>query len=394
MAAVAVPGQIAREAPQASTPPSSPKKHAPRLLVLDGLRLVAATMVVAGHWLGTGIIYVPYGPTVKPWGKLGEQQFPGLTHSFAAWGWMGVELFFLISGFVICMSAWGRSLGQFGLSRVARLFPAYWFGVLVSAGVLVFLPSLGAKPRSGFASDLMTNLTMAQTAYGVGNLDAVYWTLWQELLFYLLFGIVVAMGLTYRRVVLFCCAWTVASLIAAASGDSLLNAAVQPHYSPFFISGVAFFLMYKFGPTMLLWGLVVFSFLLGQHGLYNDAVTGAKAWNWHDPMWHGTAILITFYVIMSLVATHKLDWIRWRFLITAGALTYPLYLLHQDIGFTAIKYLHDKIAPWPLVLGLYAAMLVFSWLVHRLVEKPGSRWLRKGINKSLAAMHEAPAANA
>jgi peptidoglycan/LPS O-acetylase OafA/YrhL len=372
MAVVTVPGQIAREAPQDdSAAPSTPKQHAPRLLVLDGLRLVAAMMVVAFHWLG-----------------------PGVTHAFAAWGWMGVELFFLISGFVICMSAWGRSLGQFGLSRVARLFPAYWFGVLVSAAVLFFLPSLGAKPQSGFTSDLMTNLTMTQNALGVVDMDGVYWTLWQEVLFYLLFSIVVAMGLTYRRVVMFCCAWTVASLITVASGDSLLNTVIQPHYSPFFISGVAFFLMYRFGPTMLLWGLVVFSFLLGQHGLRADWVNDATALHWHDPMWHGTAILITFYVIMSLVATHKLDWIRWRFLITAGALTYPLYLLHQDIGFTAIKYLHTKISPWPLVLGLYAAMLVFSWLVHRLIEKPGSRWLRKGINKSLAAMREAPAANA
>jgi peptidoglycan/LPS O-acetylase OafA/YrhL len=39
-------------------------------------------------------------------------------------GWTGVYLFFLISGFVICMSAWGRSVGQFAASRITRLFPA------------------------------------------------------------------------------------------------------------------------------------------------------------------------------------------------------------------------------------------------------------------------------
>uniref|UniRef100_A0AAU2VA93 Integral membrane protein n=1 Tax=Streptomyces sp. NBC_00003 TaxID=2903608 RepID=A0AAU2VA93_9ACTN len=37
-------------------------------------------------------------------------------------------IFFLISGFVICMSCWGKPLGDFFVSRVVRLYPAYWFG--------------------------------------------------------------------------------------------------------------------------------------------------------------------------------------------------------------------------------------------------------------------------
>ena len=53
-----------------------------------------------------------------------------------SFGYLGVELFFLISGFVILMSVWNRAPGAFGVSRVVRLFPAYWFSVVLAMIVL------------------------------------------------------------------------------------------------------------------------------------------------------------------------------------------------------------------------------------------------------------------
>src|SRR4051812_7601302 len=78
----------------------------PRLAVLDGLRLIAALMVAMYHFSG-------FEPGVNPaWGSTPAETFPGLYH-LSSYGWMGVELFFMISGFVICMSSWGRTLGGF-----------------------------------------------------------------------------------------------------------------------------------------------------------------------------------------------------------------------------------------------------------------------------------------
>ena len=73
-----------------------------RLRVLDGLRLVAALAVVLHHFCGMDVA----SPT--HWGTSARELFPGLFY-VGHYGRFGVQLFFLISGFVICMSAWGRT---------------------------------------------------------------------------------------------------------------------------------------------------------------------------------------------------------------------------------------------------------------------------------------------
>lgn len=79
-------------------------------------------MVAAYHFLGT--------PTPHFWGRAALRDFAPLLHEIRRYGWLGVEFFFVISGFVICMSCWGRTPAQFTVSRIARLFPAYWYAVL------------------------------------------------------------------------------------------------------------------------------------------------------------------------------------------------------------------------------------------------------------------------
>ncbi|MBM0255919.1 acyltransferase family protein [Micromonospora sp. 4G55] len=81
-----------------------------RLYVLDGLRLVAALLVVGFH----------FTVFAKPWGVPNGSALPGLAVA-TQFGWLGVYLFFLISGFVICMSAEGRSVAQFATARITRL---------------------------------------------------------------------------------------------------------------------------------------------------------------------------------------------------------------------------------------------------------------------------------
>src|SRR5262245_16928724 len=148
-----------------------------RLYVLDGLRLIAALMVVSWHLVA--------GHASQAWGADTSVLFAPI-HGISRYGWLGVELFFLISGFVICMSSWGRSVGGFAISRIARLFPAYWVAVALTAATLALWP-VYQQPLSTI--DTLANLTMVQELFGVGYLDLSYWTLLVELVFYVLFAI-------------------------------------------------------------------------------------------------------------------------------------------------------------------------------------------------------------
>jgi peptidoglycan/LPS O-acetylase OafA/YrhL len=339
-------------------------------VALDGFRLVAAMMVVFYHYAGSPNANIGHEGTTRAlaWGQSAANVFPYYVHHAASFGWTGVEFFFLISGFVICMSGWGRKPADFFISRVVRLVPAYWAAIAVTCVVLVIFPRLtdGVRPTA-----VLANLTMVQSAYGLQNLVPAFWTLFVELTFYLLFGLVAIGGVTYRRMVTFCVLWSVASIAAIKSHDAMVHLIVNPVYSSYFIAGIAFFLIYKFGSNLLLWAIVAYSYLVSSNLPH------------HHPPWQVSVLVTSFYVIMGLIATHRLDGIRWRWLTVAGALTYPLYLIHQDIGFTVITYLRGDMPPLLLIALTFALMLVLAWLIHRLVERPVAPLLKRKLTEAV-----------
>jgi peptidoglycan/LPS O-acetylase OafA/YrhL len=353
----------------------------PRLYVLDGLRLVAAVMVLFGHWVGTGAYNG--GPPV--WGRQAEHVFPKPVVALASFGWSGVALFFLISGFVICMSSWDRDLASFAKSRIVRLMPAYWFCVLLTTACLAVTAGRGVDLVKLF-SGALTNLTMVQKGYGVAHIDPVYWTLWSELKFYLVFAIVVFFGLTYRRVVAFCWLWMIAATLAQASGEPLLSEFLQPRYACYFIAGIAFYLIRRFGQNLMLWLMIAANFAVAQNQIQSFAANEIKAMRWDFPFWGILLLMFGYFALMAVVALGGLDFVRWPWLVTAGALTYPLYLLHQVIGLKTIHLLHTHVPVYPLLAGMFAGMLLLAYLVHALVERPVGRWLNKEITRSYEAM--------
>ncbi|MEW2104781.1 acyltransferase [Streptomyces cellulosae] len=352
--------------------PRGQQERGNRIVVLDALRLVAALMVVFYH-------YVAFG---EGWDGPQAQLFPVLFRP-SAYGWLGVHLFFMISGFVICMSCWGRTVPDFFTSRVIRLFPAYWLGVLATTAVVTLAPG-GLAPHAW--RDVLVNLTMLQWPVAVEHVDGVYWTLWAEMRFYLLFALVVWRGLTYRRVVAFCCVWATAALLAKGYGSGPLSDLLMAQYCWFFIAGLAFYLIHRFGQNTLLWGIVALCFAMGQ-------LTAVRGWRrtlqyvGHNvPSW-GVAVLITlFFAVMAGVS---LGWFRrvdWRWLPAAGALTYPLYLLHESIGWEIFHHLQYRVDRWVLLGSTVLGMLLLAHLVHRWVERPVSRRLRTALNASFAQM--------
>ncbi|MCC3769791.1 acyltransferase [Streptomyces sp. UNOC14_S4] len=340
-----------------------------RLAALDGMRLLAALMVVAYH-------YVAFGSGV--WERPSAAVFP-TAFLPASYGWLGVQLFFLISGFVICMSCWGRTVGQFAVSRVTRLFPAYWFGVLVVTLAVLLWPATGEtlRPR-----DAAVNLTMLQSPLGVDSVDGVYWTLWVEMRFYLLFALIAWRGLTHRRAVGFCVLWGCAGAVAAAVRDPVLDQVLMPDDCWFFIAGVAFHLMHRFRPNLVHWLIVSCCFLVAQHTLLDAQARAEGHMGQHVPHWPTTVLLTLFFLAMAAVSlgwTRRLDR---RWLTAAGALTYPLYLLHERLGWLVIRHCGGLVPRYVLLPALILVILQAAWLVHRYVERPLAGALGRGLRRA------------
>jgi len=362
------------ELPRQAAHPDRPRSAAPgRLRALDGLRLLAALMVALYHYGGRS------GDISRAWGTSPKHLFHGLSTPFS-YGCLGVQIFFVISGFVICMSGWGRPLRSFFASRVARLYPAYWAAILIITVVfaLPWVPYKNVSP-----SDTLVNLTMLQMPIGAHRVLGVCWTLWAELRFYALFALCVVLpGATRRRVVLFCAVWTLGAALAATSHQGFLEAALMPEYAPYFIGGIGLYLIHRYGHDALAWGIVVVSFLIGQHY--------AVASLWHKPNPHFfsyrspyviIAIVAFGYLAVALVALGKLQWANWRWLTVAGALTYPFYLVHEHLGWVVIGLLHRRLGlpPYATFALTLALMLLLAWLLYRLVEQRLTPMLRRSL---------------
>ncbi len=336
----------------------------PRLEVLDGLRFLAAMAVVAYHFTTLDRVWHRRTATIFP-------------DQLATHGWLGVHLFFLISGFVICMSSWGRGVGRFLLSRVVRLYPAYWLSVIAVAVVLVIWPYVQRPPHW---HGVLVNLTMFQDPLGVRPVAEVYWTLWAELRFYLLFALLVWWGLTYRRVVGFCVVWLGAAAVtrAVVPDGALVHTVLMTDYAPLFTAGIAFHLMYRFRPALVTWGIVAVSFVLAVPAAMYRA--GLESYPGEPARrWPAVVLLAVCFLLVAAVALGRLSRVRGRWLVVLGAMTYPLYLLHLDLGGTMLYLWQWDVPPRVLVVLVTGAMMLLAWLVHRYVERPVAPLLKRAL---------------
>ena len=369
-------------------PSPDPRSGPERLAAMDGLRLVAAAMVAAYHFLGT--------PTPHFWGQTELRDFAPFLHETSRYGWLGVEFFFAISGFVICMSCWGRTPAQFTVSRIARLFPAYWCAVLLVVA-LVLVSGLGhwsaairIDPRT-----VLGNLTMAPGALGLELVDGVSWTLWVEARFYLLMAVLLVFGLSYRRVVTFCGAWLLAGVIALELHSPLLDEFVLPRYTGLFVAGIVLYLMHRFGQSLLLWLLLGFAWSYELTVLELRVADHATVPPGESrPSWAVCAAVLTLCLgLLALTGVGPLTRLRRRWLVTAGTLTYPFYLVHQSIGIPMAKGLmrtFPRLGPLPSMAVSVVCMLGLSLLIHTTVERRLGHLLRQRLTLDMRL--QAPAA--
>jgi len=232
--------------------------------------------------------------------------------------------------------------------------------------------------------DMLVNLTMLNEPLKVTSADLSYWTLWAEARFYLLFAFLVAWGLTLRRVLWFGYGWLLLSVIAVSAQEPLLNVVLQPTYAPYFAAGIGFYLIHRFGPDIRLWGLVGLSWALAMQMLVARISKESKTLHHALSLPIGMLVVTTFFAIMTVVALGWASRVQWRWLTTAGLLTYPFYLLHQHIGLTVIHGMQDVRPRYLTLAVVILALLGAAWLLHRFIERPLARLLRAKLAETSA----------
>lgn len=321
---------------------------ATRLIELDALRGVAAVLVVLYH-----LTFF--------------DDHAGLSPIQVPWGHFGVELFFIISGFVILMTlSRVRDLRDFVASRVARLYPAYWCAVLLTS-----LVAWGLETTAPSAGEVAANLTMLQGYALQPDIDGAYWTLTLELDFYLVMG-----GLLYFQQ-LGRIAVLAVVLMLALHGLHLAAALGLPtpalefraaQYAGWFVIGVCLFRL-TISPDP--WTVVALVLALCYAAWGGPPRSGAPGGAEYFPLALGLTALVWFAV------RGRLQLLRLAPLVWLGDISYPLYLLHQRIGADVLGQLHFLGVPGPATTALAILLVVvLAAVVHILVEVPGRNWVR------------------
>ena len=329
-----------------------------RFAELDVLRGLAALTVVLSHYTNYGSRYFHKSPV-----DLGH------------YGYYAVELFYMISGFVIYFTlAKSASLLDFAVSRVTRLYPVYWttLTLMVAVETIVFKNRIDP---SAAATDLwwhgyFLNLTMFQEFLGFGNFDNVYWSLTYELAFYIDMALLFALGLL-GRIELVLAPWLGLAALwalldpnfgATASAPDFVSRILILRYVGFFAAGIMFYRLSTEGPTRLRQAILVAA--LGLEWLIHGA--------------HDLAVAAALFAIFGLSLAGRLRFLISPVTLWLGAISYPLYLIHRNLGYSTLLRLHENGVPfWIGFLVAGAGAFILATVLCYGVERPALRILRR-----------------
>ena len=336
-----------------------------RLAGLDALRFAAAAMVMCFHlgWppphrIATRkIVHAALGlPDAHPVLSVG-------------FGWVGVQIFFVISGFVIAYSASRSTPWRFAKGRILRIAPALLLCSVASACVL----AIYGVPIGHIADLLWRSWVLWPFGPWV---DGVYWTLTIEVVFYAGVALLLATG-AFRHIEALTCLVGV----AAAACDAVVGLNLAPgltlsnfpylHHAVHFALGIMLWLIFFDRPSVRRW---VFAAVFAAGGAFEIAAVArvsSQAAVAPVVVW-GLALVA---IVLSAAFRRRIDRFAPRVRL-AGLATYPLYLLHEDIGLVALGALYAVgVRDLPAFLIVAAAMIALSVLVARFAEPPIRRAL-------------------
>ena len=370
------------------------KRHYP---ILDGLRGVAALMVVAFH--------------------LFEAHAPSRFGQIINHGYLAVDFFFVLSGFVIGYAyddRWGgMSTLDFFKRRLIRLHPMIVAGMLV--GALMFY--LGAGPTFPKIHDTPLWLVVLVAAIGMTlwpvapaldirgwgemhPLDGPAWSLFYEYVANILYALVVR---KFSRKVLALCvllagAALVHYLVGGPTGDVIGGWSLEPVQVRIGLTR----LLYPFFAGLLLSRVVKPGHVKHAFALCSLIVIavlalprfGGPQTLWMNGLYESLCIVLVFPLVVWLGASGQSGpGAPNRVSAFIGSLSYPLYITHYPFIYAYTACVLDRKIPlreaWPAMIATYAACVLLAWLCLRFYDIPVRAWLTRRMLKTGARRQSA-----
>jgi len=347
-----------------------------RIDSLDGLRGLAILLVLFFHTYSRWSDYMPWASVHKDF------------YVFK-FGFLGVQLFFLISGFVIYMTLERcSSLTQFMFRRWLRLFPAMLIGTMLiylTSFFLVERPNgqiefLNLLPGLLFIDNDVINAT--QNLVDIEPIEGAFWSLFVEVKFYLLFG---TLYFYNRRtalrnlVAIFLGAFTYVAAgkmspdLALPLIDQILFNMLSLQYFGWFCVGALLYRAYVDNSKLLALAstLMMIPTVLIMYGKGLPIVSACGL------------VYIAFYLALNNRVVSAV--FASRLFVFLGFISYPLYLIHENamVAMTIkthhhAPYLPDLLTPWPGI----AVIVLASYLIAKYLEP----FLREGLKNAVGSL--------
>lgn len=317
-----------------------------RLKELDSLRGIACLMVLLFHYTT----------------KYSEIFSTDITTKLVdfKYGGLGVDLFFIISGFVIFLTIKKNTKPfEFAFKRFSRLYPTFWICVFITFFIIKSSSLVNYHRTFG---ELLVNLTMVPDLFGVKRVDGVYWSLLPELAFYFLMYVT----LTFKKIKnidVICYVWLIIIFFNSLHDVMPIRVLLNLRFGHLFIMGICF---YKIKCGEAKWYnhlLVLLCYLVSF--MLTDSI-------------EKHIILLVFILIFYMFVYGKLTWLKIKPLIVVGEISYALYLIHQFIGYYIISELVNLGVYNNLLLVLIPTTitLLMSYVITYYLEKPIQTFLR------------------
>ncbi|MBN9431155.1 MAG: acyltransferase [Bosea sp.] len=282
--------------------------------------------------------------------------------------WVGVEVFFVISGAVIAASALDSSPVRFLRGRFLRLYPAVW---ICSAVIAVITVGLGVV-----YGNLPVRIVSSALINPLGPwLDPVFWTLAVELCFYALVWLSLTQAIPIERVACGLVVWSAAYLVLSYFDLGLSPAIERPlllRHGVFFALGI---LLWSWGARRLTPAHIPFLVLSILGAFYEVAVKAEEAAIsfFGSAADHSAGWPVAIFAAATAVIALSLRWLSTprplTTLRTLGLITYPLYLVHTAVGGLVMhELLVAGVDPTAaLCAGLIGAVLA-GWVISAFAE--------------------------